>query len=48
MIALTANSASGVLRGDAAAAAIRVDTTERPTKIGKGRRLRPRPRLRVK
>jgi hypothetical protein len=47
MIDLTANSASGVLRGGAAAAAIRVDTTERPTKIGKGRRLRLRLRLRM-
>jgi hypothetical protein len=33
MTALTANSASGVLRGDAAAAAIRFDTAERPIKI---------------
>ena len=40
MTALTANSASGVLRGDAAAAAIRVDIIGRPTKICKGRRLR--------
>ena len=45
MIALTANSASGVLRCDVAAAAIRVDTTERPTKIRKNRRLRLRLRM---
>ena len=40
MTALTANSASGVLRGDAAAAAIRDDITEKPAKIYEGRRLR--------
>jgi hypothetical protein len=37
-IALTANSASGVLGCDVAAAAIKVDTTERPTKIRKKKR----------
>jgi hypothetical protein len=45
MTALTANSASGVLRGDAAAAAIRVDITEWPTRICKGRRLRLRTKV---
>jgi hypothetical protein len=48
MTALTANSASGVLMGDAAAAEIRVDTAERPIEIGKGRRLRLRLRMEVK
>jgi hypothetical protein len=47
MIALTANSASGVLRDDAAAAEIRVDTTGRLKKMCKGKRLSPRLRLRL-
>jgi hypothetical protein len=46
MTALTANSASGVLRGDAAAAEIKVDTTGRPIKICKDRRLRLRTKRR--
>jgi hypothetical protein len=48
MNALTANSASGVLMGDAAAAEIRVDTAEKPIEIGKGGRLRLRLRMEAK